>query len=58
MEDSLLKIIQKGYIVIIHKNTVGWVVQLKNAKTSQVVTELSHTDLTELLDEISYYRSA
>lgn len=56
MEQSLEKITQKGYIVLIHRNTVGWVVQLKDVITSKIVTELQHYDLEELLDELSHYR--
>lgn len=58
MEKALEKIIQKGWIVLIHKNTVGWVVQLKEASTGKIATELQHNDLEELIDELSHYRSA
>ncbi len=58
MEKALEKIIQKGWIVLIDKNQSEWVVQLKEAETGKLVTELRHNDLEELLDELSYYHSA
>lgn len=58
MEKALEKIIQKGWIVLIDKNQSDWVVQLKEAETGKLVTELRHNDLEELLDELSYYHSA
>ncbi len=58
MEKALEKIIQKGWIVLIDKNQSEWVVQLKEAETGKLVTELRHYDIEELLDELSYYHSA
>lgn len=58
MEKALEKIIQKGYKVLIDKNTAEWVVQLREAETGKLATELRHNDLEELLDELSYYHFA
>lgn len=58
MEKALEIITQKGWIVLIHKNKVGWVVQLKWATTGELGTELQHYDLEQILDELSHYRPA
>lgn len=58
MEPLLERIIQNGWVVLISKNTVGWVVQLKHAVTGEIKNELQHTDLEELLNELSLYKRA
>lgn len=55
MENLLEEIIQNGWIVLIYKNTVGWVVQLKSAATGKVATEKQHKDLDELLNYLTNY---